>query len=186
APDHELAAEAIAATQREAAERRRARPDDVASLIYTSGTTGNRKGVMLTHKHLTALTASLAPLFPLKSRDRVRSVLPLHHTFELTCGMLLPLSRGCRIVYLDELNAERLDVGLNEGRITAMVGVPALWEMLERRMLAKVAERGEVASRIFDMAVEVNRNLGKNLGIDTGRVLFGPVHEALGGHLRYL
>src|SRR5690606_38280378 len=125
-------------------------------------------------------------LFPLKSRDRVLSVLPLHHTFELTCGMLLPLSRGCRIVYLDELNAERLDVGLNEGRITAMVGVPALWEMLERRMLAKVAERGEVASRIFDMAVEVNRNLGKNLGIDTGRVLFGPVHEALGGHLRYL
>ncbi len=168
------------------AERRRATPDGLACLIYTSGTTGNPKGVMLTHKNLTALVASLAPLFPLKKRDRVLSVLPLHHTFELTCGMLLPLSRGCRIVYLDELSAERLEVGLNEGRITAMVGVPALWEMLERRMVTKVAERGELASKLFDMAVELNRGLGKNLGVDAGRLLFGQVHEALGGHLRYL
>jgi long-chain acyl-CoA synthetase len=45
----------------------------------------------------------LAPLFPLGKGDRILSVLPLHHTFELTCGMLLPLSRGARIVYLDEL-----------------------------------------------------------------------------------
>ncbi|MEZ4369906.1 MAG: AMP-binding protein [Polyangiaceae bacterium] len=177
---------AVEPEQQVAADARRVTPDDVACLIYTSGTTGSPKGVMLTHQNLTALVASLAPLFPLGKRDRVLSVLPLHHTFELTCGMLLPLSRGCRIVYLDELNAERLEVGLNEGRITAMVGVPALWEMLERRMLSKVAERGALASRVFDVAVEVNRSLGKSLGLDTGRLLFGPVHQGLGGHLRYL
>ncbi len=159
---------------------------DVAALIYTSGTTGNPKGVMLTHANLTALAASLAPLFPLGKGDRVLSVLPLHHTFELTCGMLLPLSRGSRIVYLDELTAERLEVGLQSGRITAMVGVPALWEMLERRVSARVAEHGELASRVFDFAVEVNRSLGSSLGIDSGRMLFGPVHSGLGGHLRYL
>ncbi len=60
--------------------------------------------------------------------------MPLHHTFELTCGLLLPLSRGARIVYLDELNAERLEFGLKEGKITGLIGVPALWEMLERRI----------------------------------------------------
>jgi long-chain acyl-CoA synthetase len=159
---------------------------DVAALIYTSGTTGKPKGVALSHENLTALVASLAPLFPLDKSDRVLSVLPLHHTFELTCGMLLPLSRGARIVYLDELNAERLEQALSAGRITGLIGVPALWEMLERRILARVAERGALLSHVFDFAVELNRTLGKSFGLDAGRVLFGPVHHALGGHLRFL
>jgi long-chain acyl-CoA synthetase len=110
----------------------------------------------------------------------------LHHTFELTCGLLLPLSRGARIVYLDELTAERLEHGLKSGRITGLVGVPALWEMLERRIYARVAERGALAARLFDFAMELNRGVGKAIGVDTGRLLFGPVHEALGGHLRFM
>jgi long-chain acyl-CoA synthetase len=158
--------------------------DDVAVLIYTSGTTGRPKGVQ--HKNLTALIASLAPLFPLGRGDRVLSVLPLHHTFELTCGMLLPLSRGARIVYLDELNADRLVNGLQVGKITALIGVPALWEMLERRIVARVAEHGAFASHVFEFAIELNRALGKNLGIDAGKMLFGPVHHGLGGHLKFL
>lgn len=160
--------------------------EDVAALIYTSGTTGKPKGVMLTHGNLTALIASLAPLFPLGRGDRVLSVLPLHHTFELTCGLLLPLSRGSRVIYLDELNAERLEVGLKQGRATALIGVPAVWEMLERRILAKVAERGKLTSTVFEMAVELNRTLGKSFGLDLGRSLFGSVHDGLGGHLRFL
>lgn len=160
--------------------------DDVAVLIYTSGTTGRPKGVQLTHKNLTSLIASLAPLFPLGRGDRVLSVLPLHHTFELTCGMLLPLSRGSRIVYLDELNADRLVNGLQMGKITALIGVPALWEMLERRIVARIAEHGALASHVFEFAIELNRSLGKNLGVDTGKLLFGPVHQGLGGHLKFL
>jgi len=161
-------------------------PESVAALIYTSGTTGNPKGVQLSHVNLTALVASLAPLFPLSKGDRILSVLPLHHTFELTCGLLLPLSRGARVVYLDELNGERLEHALKAGRITGLVGVPALWEMLERRISAKVLERGRLASYFFDVAAELNRTLGKNLGVDLGRTLFGPVHQGLGGHLRFL
>lgn len=160
--------------------------DDVAALIYTSGTTGRPKGVQLTHKNLTALVAMLAPLFPLGSGDRVLSVLPLHHTFELTCGMLLPLSRGARVVYLDELSAERLTKTLADAKITGLIGVPALWEMLERRIVARIAEHGVWAARIFETAVELNRLLGGKTGLDAGKLLFGPVHEALGGHLRYL
>jgi long-chain acyl-CoA synthetase len=159
---------------------------DIALLIYTSGTTASPKGVMLSHHNLTSLIASLAPLFPITKDDRILSVLPLHHTFELSAGMLLPLSRGSRIVYLDELNAARLESALKQGRITAMVGVPALWEMLERKILARVAERGPAAARAFDMAVELNRALGRMTGLDAGRLLFGPVHKTLGGHLRFL
>src|ERR1019366_1535532 len=90
-------------------------PEDIASLIFTSGTTGKPKGVMLTHANFTSLIAALAPIFPLNRGDRVLSVLPLHHTFEFTCGLLLPLSRGARIAYLDELSADRLGSALKEG-----------------------------------------------------------------------
>lgn len=159
---------------------------DLASIIYTSGTTGEPKGVMLSHANFTALLAALAPVFPLKETDRVLSVLPLHHTFEFACGLLLPMSRGARIVYLDELNAERLAEGLQQGRITGMVGVPALWQLLERRILARVKEQGPVASTAFNWALELNRLLGKQAGINAGRLFFGSVHEALGGHTRFL
>jgi long-chain acyl-CoA synthetase len=135
---------------------------------------------------LTSLVAALAPLFPLGTGDRVLSVLPLHHTFELTCGLLLPLSRGARVVYLDELSADRLSGTLKAGRITAMVGVPALWEMLERRLEARIRERGPLAARLFEVLVDLNRTLQKTTGLDAGALMFGPVHEELGGHLRYL
>ncbi len=159
---------------------------DVASLIYTSGTTGVPKGVQLTHANFTALIASLAPIFPIGPGDRVLSVLPLHHTFEFTCGLLLPFSRGARVIYLDELNGERIAKTLKAGRVTAMVGVPALWQLLERRILSKVKERGPAAEAIFEWGTELNRKLGKSLGLDLGRILFGQVHDELGGHVRFL
>ena len=159
---------------------------DVASLIYTSGTTGTPKGVMLTRGNFTALIAALAPVFPLGKLDRTLSVLPLHHTFEFTCGLLLPLSRGARVVYLDELNGDRLAKAMKETRVTAMVGVPALWQLLERRILTQVEERGAVVEKVFDVSLMVNRLIEENTGLDLGRVLFGPVHGALGGNIRYL
>ena len=161
-------------------------PDDVASILFTSGTTGTPKGVMLTHYNFTSLVASLGPLFPLGKRDRVLSVLPLHHTFEFTCGLLLPFSGGARVAYLDELNGDRLLKGMKLGKVTAMVGVPALWQLLERRILAQVKERGPVAETIFHWTSDLNRTLGRRLGVDVGRIFFGPVHEALGGNVRHL
>lgn len=162
------------------------RPDDVASLIFTSGTTGSPKGVLLTHANFTALIAALAPIFPLGGGDRVMSILPLHHTFEFTCGLLLPFSRGARVAYLDELTGDRLSEGLKAGRITAMVGVPAVWQLLERRILAQIADKGALAETIFEWAGELNRKMGKSFGFDAGKVLFAPVHAGLGGHVKWL
>jgi long-chain acyl-CoA synthetase len=161
-------------------------PEDVASILFTSGTTGTPKGVKLTHANFTSLVAALGPLFPLGAKDRVLSVLPLHHTFEFTCGLLLPLSGGGRVAYLDELNGDRLMKGLKLGKVTAMVGVPALWQLLERRIVAQVKDRGPAAVAIFHWASDLNRTLGRRFGVDIGRIFFGPVHAALGGNVRYL
>ncbi len=181
--------EEITGGEAEAAAKRNAghkpHPEDVASLIYTSGTTGEPKGVMLSHKNFASLLAALAPIFPLTTRDRVLSVLPLHHTFEFTCGMLLPLMLGARIVYVRELTSDGLTEGFSKGRITAMAGVPALWQMLERRILSQVAEKGPLAVRAFDMALELNRMLGKTTGMNAGRLFFGQIHDRFGGNVRH-
>jgi long-chain acyl-CoA synthetase len=161
-------------------------PGDVASLIYTSGTTGRPKGVMLTHANFTSLVAALAPIFPLSRGDAVLSVLPLHHTFEFTCGLLLPLTRGARVVYVGELTGDRLTEGLRLSRARAMVGVPALWQLIERKILQGVDEQGPFARAAFDAATEANRWLAANVGVDVGRVLFGPVHAKMGGHVKWL
>ena len=160
--------------------------DDIVAVIYTTGTTGTPKGVMLSHGNFTTLLGALAPVFPLGEGDRTLSVLPLHHTFEFTCGMLLPLSRGGATVYLDTLNGDRLTEAMREAKVTAMVGVPALWQLLERRILQQVKDRGEAVSAAFDLALAMNRTLGRSVGFDVGKVLFGAVHERFGGRLRYL
>jgi long-chain acyl-CoA synthetase len=161
-------------------------PGDVASLIYTPTATGRPEGVMLTHAHFTSLVAALAPIFPLSQGDAALSVVPLHHAFELTCGLLLPLSRGARVVYLGELTGDRIAEGLRASRAKAMVGVPELWQLLERRILTEVDARGSLARAAFDVAAEANGWLAANLGIDIGRVLFGAVHESMGGRLKWL
>ncbi|MGC6509000.1 MAG: AMP-binding protein [Myxococcota bacterium] len=160
--------------------------DSLASILYTSGTTGSPKGVMLTHGNFTAMLGSLGKIFPLTSEDRILSVLPLHHTFEFSCGLLLPLSLGAQIIYLDEITGERLSHGLKAGQVTGMIGVPALWQLLERRIQSQVKEQGELFEAIVDSAMALNRQLGKSAKLDLGRLLFAPIHGRLGGNIRFL
>lgn len=162
--------------------------DKVASIIYTSGTTGEPKGVMLTHKNLTSMVSKLSSVFRLYKHDGLLSVLPLHHTFEFSAGLLMPLSRGARISYLDEVGPDALSDALAEGDVTCMVGVPALWQALHRKIKGPVNDLGPVAERLFDSIVSVNRKLRQNLPYQTnlGRALFFPVHGKLGGRLRLL
>ncbi len=162
--------------------------DRVASLIFTSGTTGRPKGVMLTHKNLTWMASKLSSTFKLYKHDGLLSVLPLHHTFEFSAGLLMPLMHGSSITYLDELNAEALSIGFKCGHITGMVGVPALWQLLHRKVRKRVSERGPLIERAFDGILDVNRAIREKtpLDMDLGRLVFFPVHRELGGRIRLM
>ena len=160
--------------------------DALASLLFTSGTTGDPKGVMLSHRNFASLISSLSSVFDLAKQDRLLSVLPLHHTFEFSCGLLLPLAAGAQVYYLDELSGERLLYALKEGRITAMVGVPALWQLLERRLKQRLDEVEGWTKVALQLARGANRLLKEEWGVDASSLLFRRVHQELGGHLRTL
>ncbi len=171
-----------------------ARGDELASLIFTSGTTGRPKGVMLSHRNFSSLLSKLAGVFDIDKHDVLLSVLPLHHTFEFTAGLLMPLMRGAQVTYLDEVNADTLAGAFDEGAITGMVGVPALWQLLHRKITEQLRERGTLPLRGFEWLAEFSRSLRDKAPpwlerlpfANFAKLLFWPVHQKFGGRLRLL
>lgn len=157
----------------------------LASLIFTSGTTGNPKGVMLSHRNLTSMVSMLSSVFDMSTRDGVLSVLPLHHTFEFSTGFLTPLSRGAQITYLPELTGDALAKAIKNGHVTGMVGVPALWELLHRRIKNKLYERSDLIGKTADGLIKANSWLREKTPLNLGPLVFYPIHEGLGGRIRY-
>ncbi len=172
------------------AERRKSLPvrnssEAVASLIFTSGTTGKPKGVMLTHRNFTFMVSELSRVFDFGANDGMLSVLPLHHTFEFSAGLLVPLARGAQITYLSELSGEAISAALQRGQVTAIVGVPALWELLRRRVMQRFGDRSALLASAVKGLVAANFELRSRTGLDLGIFLFRPIHEGFGGRIRY-
>jgi long-chain acyl-CoA synthetase len=157
----------------------------LASLIFTSGTTGRPKGVMLSHRNLTSMVSMLSSVFDMTTKDGVLSVLPLHHTFEFSTGFLTPLSRGAQITYLPELTGDALARAIKNGHVTGMVGVPALWELLHRRIKNKFYERSDWIGKTADTMIKANAWIRDNTPLNFGPIVFYPIHEGLGGRIRY-
>lgn len=160
--------------------------NSVASLIFTSGTTGKPKAVMLSHKNFTNMISMLSSVLDMDITDGVLSVLPMHHTFEFSAGFLTPFSNGTQITYLDELTAEELTHAIENGHVTGMVGVPALWEMLHRRIKTRLRERGDWIADIADNMIEFNAWIRDNTPFNLGPIVFFPIHQGMGGKMRYL
>jgi len=163
----------------------KAHAQSVASLIFTSGTTGQPKGVMLSHRNLTSMVSMLSSVFDMTTHDGVLSVLPLHHTFEFSTGFLTPLSRGAQITYLPELTSDALARAIKNGHVTGMVGVPALWELLHRRIKNRLYERSDLIGKTAENLIWANAWLRDKTPLNFGQVLFYPIHEGLGGRIRY-
>jgi len=161
-------------------------PDDVASLIFTSGTTGQPKGVMLTHRNFASLVPKLAGSFDFGVGDGLLSVLPLHHTFEFSAGLLTPFSRGAEITYLDELNTDRLGQVFETGRITAMIGVPALWSLLHRKITQEFAARPALVEQAIRGLMAAHAELRNRRNLNLGKLLFWPIHRRFGGRIKFL
>jgi long-chain acyl-CoA synthetase len=140
---------------------------------------------MLSHRNLTSMVSMLSSVFDMDTSDGVLSVLPLHHTFEFSTGFLTPLSRGAQITYLPELSSEHLAKAIKNGHVTGMVGVPALWELLHRRIRNRLHDRGKLVGETADLLIKFNAWLRDKTPLNFGQLLFYPIHEGMGGRIRY-
>jgi len=78
-------------------QRYRPAPEDGAVILFTSGSEGAPKGVVLSHENMVANINQLAARLDVTGRDVMLNVLPIFHSFGLTCGLFLPLAVGMKV-----------------------------------------------------------------------------------------
>ena len=104
-------------------------PDDIATIIYTSGTTGSAKGVVLSHRNLSANVITCYHACKRTSKDRWLSILPMAHTLEMTLCMLYPMYCGATVYYLQKPPVPSLLMkALKVVKPTTMLTVPLIIE----------------------------------------------------------
>jgi long-chain acyl-CoA synthetase len=160
-------------------------PDDRAVLFYTSGTSGQPKGVPLTHKNLTSNVNALLDLGIIRPNERVLLPLPLHHVYPFTVGMLAPLAAGVPIILPSALTGKEFLRALQEGEVTAVIGVPRLYNAFYQAIESSLRERGRVASALFQGLQAVSIGLRK-LGLRAGDYLFAALRRRIAPRLRLL
>lgn len=151
----------------------------LASLLFTSGTTSASKAVMLSHRNICSDIAGLAGIIKLKQGTRMLSILPLHHTFENTCGLFVALSFGCEIVICDGLR--HIQKNLQEYHIDMIIGVPAVFESFYNKVQATLKKTGK--DKLIRKMIPLTQGLRK-IGIDLRKKLYGQIIDAFGGQLK--
>ena len=116
---------------------------DIAEVIYTSGTTGDPKGVILTHHNIVANVLASAEMVPGKPGYNLLSILPLSHMLEQTVGLLAPLIGGATICYPQSRRSTVIFRAFKDYRITTMVMVPQVLQLLSNAIEARVKEQGK-------------------------------------------
>lgn len=150
-------------------------------ILFTSGTTGTSKGVMLNHRNLASDLMVSPTVLKVHTWDIFFSVLPLHHTYECTCGFLMPLYKGAAIGYCQGL--KYIVKNLQEIKPTMFLGVPAIFENLYRGIWKNIRKQGK--DKLVMRMIKLNR-VTKKIGLDLSGKLFKQITAVLGGRLRLM
>jgi malonyl-CoA/methylmalonyl-CoA synthetase len=110
-------------------------PDDIALMLYTSGTTGRPKGVVHTHRSVSAQITCLVEAWEWTADDRIPHFLPLHHTHGIVNKLFCPLWVGARCDMLPRFEPVRVLDLLAEAHgsaepFTVFMGVPTIYAKL--------------------------------------------------------
>ncbi|WP_160722220.1 AMP-binding protein [Bacillus sp. USDA818B3_A] len=103
--------------------------EDIALLQYTGGTTGSPKGVMLTHKNLSANTCmSEAWLYKCKpGEESILGILPFFHVYGMTTVMILSIKMACKMILLPKFDALTTLKTIHKQRPTLFPGAPTIY-----------------------------------------------------------
>jgi long-chain acyl-CoA synthetase len=116
-------------------------PDDlpadvVAGLFYTGGTTGAAKGVMLTHRNLTANALHFQVSFPFRPDTRWLIAAPLFHAAGSIAVLAMVWHGGCQVVLPAFDPGAALDL-IEAEEVTATLMVPTMLAALTEEQLAR-------------------------------------------------
>ncbi|XP_017979348.1 PREDICTED: malonate--CoA ligase isoform X1 [Theobroma cacao] len=114
--------------------------ENPALVVYTSGTTGKPKGVVHTHKSITAQVQMLTEAWEYTSSDQFLHCLPLHHVHGLFNALLAPLYAGSTVEFMPKFSVRgiwqrwRESYTINGSKaddsITVFTGVPTMYTRL--------------------------------------------------------
>ncbi|NLO62970.1 MAG: AMP-binding protein [Clostridiaceae bacterium] len=156
--------------------------DEMTILLFTSGTTAKSKAVMLSQRNVCANLEGMCKMVYIDPADVFLSVLPIHHTYECTCGFLCPIYRGATIAQCEGLRY--ITQNLKESKATVILAVPLMLEMFHRAIMKKATADKKMA-RKFKIGLILTQGL-RAIGIDKRRKIFHAVHDGFGGELRML
>lgn len=152
--------------------------EDIAIIVYTSGTTGNPKGVMITYENIKANMDGVRAVDLVNDSDTILGMLPYHHIMPLCFTLILPMYLGVPVILLTEISSASLLKALQENRITVILGVPRVWEMLDKAIMSKI-NQSSLAKFMFKIASKI-----KSMSIR--KMLFSKVHKQFGGNVRLM
>jgi long-chain acyl-CoA synthetase len=152
--------------------------DALMSLLFTSGTTSQAKAVMLSHRNVCADIQGIAGMVKLKPGIRMLSVLPLHHTFENTCGLFMALYVGAQVHEMDGLRY--IQKNMQEYGIDMIIGVPLLFANFYAKIQSTLVKTGK--EQLIRKMIPLTQGL-RRIGIDVRRLVYKRILEAFGGRL---
>ena len=160
--------------------------ESLAVLFYTSGTTEDPKAVMLSHRNLLSNYRAICQLHFVHPDDVIVSVLPLHHAYAFTTTLLLPLLRGATVIFPAGLTSQELAGSMHDTQATLLAGVPQLFALLDRSICHRMDSLPALPRILAKTTARICGGVRRHTGINLGRLLFRPIHQAFGGRLRYL
>ncbi len=153
--------------------------EKLCAILFTSGTTGTAKGVMLCMKNFVAATWASCKVVPYDSKTRLVSVLPQHHTFEMTCMHLAVINLGASVYINDSLKYVQRNI--QNYKPNALVLVPLFVETFYKKIWENIKKKG--IEKKVRSAMKMSDFLLK-LGIDIRRKLFKEILDAFGGEVK--
>ncbi len=141
---------------------------ELSEILFTSGTAGNPKGVMLTHKNVMSNVEDMYKILDLSPDDRAFSVLPLHHSYECTCGLLGPFYNGSSVFYARSVKPREMLEDLLMASPTIWFSAPLILEKLYHRIDKEISSI-EGLKRILIGALPktiIGKKIKKRLGLE--------------------
>lgn len=153
--------------------------EGMRAILFTSGTTGTSKGVMLSHGNMIAALNSSTHSTAYDENNTFVSVLPVHHTYEMTCGQLGVMAIGGTQLINDSL--KHVVRNLSAFKPNTLVLVPLFLETMHRKIWDEIRRRG--MEKKVRLAMKLSNAL-LCVGIDMRKKFFGQVTAAFGGNLQ--